>query len=108
MELPGLLGVGPECAPPRHDADQALCGKPLEHPMNHAGAHPVVLSQRGHGGQRLIGLPLPDGDAATQVGFHPLARPLRCPVHLYMITRVNRDLRLYPLCRLYRLYRLNC
>jgi hypothetical protein len=25
-----------------------------------------------------------------------------------MITRVNRDLRLYPLCRLYRLYRLNC
>jgi hypothetical protein len=96
----------PERPPSRHDVDQALGGKPLQHPVNYAGAYLVVLSQRGHSRQRLVGLPLAAGNAVPQVSFNPLARPLRCPVHLYMITRVNRDLRLYPLCRLYRFYRL--
>jgi hypothetical protein len=74
--------------------------------VNYAGAYPVVLSQCGHSRQRLIGVPLSDGNAVPQVGLHPLARPLRCPLHLYMITCVYRDLRLYPLFRLYRFYRL--
>jgi len=68
--------LGPEGPPSRNYDHEPVRLKPLECPLDHAGADAVVLAERGYRRHRLARLPFIRGDALTQVALDSLTWPL--------------------------------
>jgi hypothetical protein len=73
--------LGPEGPPSRNYGYEPVRLKPLECPLDDAGADAVVLAERGYRRHRLARLPFASGDARTQGTLDALTWPLRSSCH---------------------------